>query len=281
MSRPHWLATDLDGTLLPIDGDAEHRDAMKELSAALEENGIPIVFVTGRSFAQVQDAVREHAPPRPRAVICDVGTTIMLPTDPTPEDASDTRDEALENFGLSDDYHRHLQHRLGDWDHERLLSAALDLDLELTPQPDHQQSELKTSFFYPPELRRSVADTIEQWIRRESVPVSMTISVDPFEGQGLLDLLPRGAQKGSALAWYLERCGVRADEVVFAGDTGNDAAAMTSGVRGILVGNADEQLRQAAATVSGGGASGSAGIYQATGTATAGVWEGFRYHWRM
>jgi HAD superfamily hydrolase (TIGR01484 family) len=70
--------------------------------------------------------------------------------------------------------------------------------------------------------------------------------VDPFEGQGLLDFLPRDVSKAYALKWWSDYHGVSHSDVVFAGDSGNDLAALTAGFCAILVANADRGVAREA-----------------------------------
>ena len=66
--------------------------------------------------------------------------------------------------------------------------------------------------------------------------------MDPFNGGGLIDFLPQQVSKAYALEWW---CGFAKHErraVVFAGDSGNDTAALTAGFRAIVVANADRNV---------------------------------------
>ena len=255
------LATDLDGTFFPTGADETHQTALRELASVIDQHSLDLVFVTGRSFDHVIEGIAEHDPPRPSTIICDVGTTIMH------------RDG--DGYERDEDYHEHLRELLGGLDAGRLSAAMTGLNLGIVPQRAENQTDLKHSFNYPAESRVAVEQAVEQWINDHNATVSMTISVDPFTGEGLLDLLPRGANKGHALNWWIERKRTPKLAVVFAGDTGNDTAAINAGVRAILVGNADDQLRSAARAHHD---SAAGTLYEASGTATNGVLEGLRWH---
>jgi HAD superfamily hydrolase (TIGR01484 family) len=61
MTRPRLVATDLDGTLVRSDGTVS--DRTREVLAAVEELGVPVVFVTGRPLRWAEDVfdyVGEH-----------------------------------------------------------------------------------------------------------------------------------------------------------------------------------------------------------------------------
>ena len=75
------LASDLDGTLIPLDGRPENRRALQRLVTARLQDRFTLVFVTGRHKASICEVICEHHLPLPDWVISDVGTTIYeIPT---------------------------------------------------------------------------------------------------------------------------------------------------------------------------------------------------------
>ena len=100
--------------------------------------------------------------------------------------------------------------------------------------------------------------------------------VDPFTGEGLIDFLPQGVSKDYALRWWVEHTGRDEQTILFAGDSGNDLAALTAGYRSIVVANADESVAQAVSD-----AHQNAGwedrLFLAQKPATSGVLEGLRH----
>lgn len=83
-----------------------------------------------------------------------------------------------------------------------------------------------------------IGKLLDEW----SAPYSLIHSIDPFNGDGLIDLLPRGVSKAFALSWWSRHVGISHEAVVYAGDSGNDLAAFTAGYRTIVVGNAARSL---------------------------------------
>ena len=118
---------------------------------------------------------------------------------------------------------------------------------------------------------------IQKRLDHASAPYSMIHSVDPFNGDGLIDLLPQDVSKAHALSWWVEHVGVAPGGIVFAGDSGNDLAALSAGYQAIVVGNADRSVAQQAQE-----AHESAGfsdrLYLAEAPATSGVLEGCRWY---
>lgn len=72
----------------------------------------------------------------------------------------------------------------------------------------------------------------------------MVYSVGAPSGVGLLDILPAGTGKEFALHYLKEITGVEEEHVVYAGDSGNDLAAMLAGYKAILVANAGDEVRE-------------------------------------
>ena len=101
-------------------------------------------------------------------------------------------------------------------------------------------------------------------------------SVDPFNGNGLIDLLPAGVSKAYALDWWIRHRHTDAQHVVFAGDSGNALAALTAGYRAIVVGNADPSVVSMAKKKHQQNGWNNR-LYLATQRATSGVLEGCRW----
>ena len=74
------LATDLDGTLIPLDDCSQNQSDLKCLTEKIRELGFLLVFVTGRHISSVQKAITEFSLPLPDWIICDVGTSIFRTT---------------------------------------------------------------------------------------------------------------------------------------------------------------------------------------------------------
>ncbi len=260
-SIPRVLATDLDGTFIPADDAPEQHRALEELAEGLARRAVDLVYVTGRSFRSVREAIGQYALPEPQVVIADVGTELLVR-------------EASGRFERSGDYRRHLAELVAAMPRERLLSD-LTLRGSLRLQSDDHQTEFKISFFVDPAERIERVAELRSRLAERQAPWSLIDSIDPFTGVGLIDLLPRGVAKGSALGWWQSRRGIEPTGIVFAGDSGNDRQALEAGFLAIVVGNADrvlaEQVRRTHA-----GAGWTDRLHLAAAHGTAGVLEGCR-----
>jgi len=201
---------------------------------------VRLVYATGRFFDSVAALIGCTRLPEPDAVIGAVGTEIALYPD-----------------GRNVD--RWPPHS-AIWD-PKAIRAMLAKHSILEPQPPEFQTDFKLSYYaegldaeFLADLRRKLADA-GQYVE--------TI----YSSNRDLDVLPPGVSKGSAVVFLASDWGVDRDQVIVAGDTGNDAAMFLSGFRGIVVGNAQPELK----------AFRSANIYHSDHFFAAGVLDGIEY----
>lgn len=255
------LATDMDGTFIPLSGHEQNRQDLRTIVDELDRLNVALVYVTGRHFELVIDAIESERLPRPPWMICDVGASIYR------------RDE--NGYMLLDSYSEHLAELVGPFGRDevtRLVPVSNDLRL----QEEEKQMRFKISYYCDADRINVHKQAITDQLEKENAPYRIIASVDPFNGNGLIDLMPVGVSKAYALQWWAEETERERQSIVFSGDSGNDIAALTAGYRSIVVGNADKSVSQAVER-----------FYQSAGWedrfiiakahATSGVLEGFRY----
>jgi maltooligosyltrehalose trehalohydrolase len=253
------LASDLDGTLIPRAGQAAEQAALAVLAGAYGAGCFGLAYASGRDLELVERAIAESGLPVPGWVIGDVGTTVW-----------EWRDGA---FRAVAGYAAHLAGVAADWPARRLRRQFAGWPA-LRLQGPAGQGEFKVSFECAGGDLALATARMRDWLAGNQVPWIAVASVDPYDGKGLLDLLPSGATKAGALEWLAARLGLARAQVVYAGDSGNDLAALAAGFRAIVVGNAEPGLwRTAAAHAGPRGAT----LFLAGGEATAGVLEGCRW----
>lgn len=258
---PHVvLATDLDGTLVPLDGCPEHGKALEVLRSELSDSGAALVYVTGRHLGSVRKVIR-HAPlPSPAWILCDVGTTVCRVEDGRTLPSQEYSDRLAEIVGVA------------SLDSLRPDLASVE---GLRLQEPEKQGPFKLSFYSDGERLAELASRVEERLAEIDVPYCVVSSRDPFNGDGLIDVLPRGVNKAYALAWWRESQGLGGSSVIYAGDSGNDWDALVAGYRTILVGNACRDLARRVAERH--AAEGwQDRLYLAKESATSGVLEGWR-----
>lgn len=262
-SRKHdALATDLDGTLIPLADAPENERDLAELARSVMELRIPLVYVTGRHLESVIGAIAQYDLPVPDWVICDVGTLLYQ------------RQAGGELIRVAS-YFEHLHQRIAAFPITQLPELVRSLP-ELRMQEARKQGPFKLSYYTQAEQLDVHAESLQKLLCEARAPYSIIASVDPFTGDGLIDLLPDGVSKGYALEWWVQHTQRAPEQIVFAGDSGNDLAALTCGYRAIVVANARPEVVEAARA-----AHERSGwrdrLYVASRTATSGVLEGCRW----
>lgn len=260
--RRRVLATDLDGTFIPLEGDAQNRSDLRTLTEHLAHHHITLTYVTGRHFESVAGAIEQFQLPQPNWIICDVGTSIFERTESGV-------------FAAVEAYQQH-QMRIIAARPIATLRERLEPIEGLRLQENEKQGRFKLSYYADAaELDRHV-HRIQRELDNISAPYSIIQSVDPFNGDGLIDLVPASVSKAYALEWWVGYTKLGPDAIVFAGDSGNDLAALTAGHRAIMVANTDPVVVQRAYNEHR-----EAGwknrLFLARGNATSGVLEGCRW----
>ncbi len=228
------LCSDLDRTLIP-NGDAPEspkaRHAFRHLAAHPK---IRLAYVSGRDKKLVQDAIKAFDLPEPDFVIGDVGTSLYHIVGGRWLPSEAWQDE------IGRDWKIHDRDSIAD------LLAALDGNL-LKPQPEEKQGRYKISFFTPPDvhwqpLKAKITDIFDE----QGIWANLIWSRDDETNQGLLDILPPRANKQQSIRFLLDSENIDPSHTVFAGDSGNDMDALTSGLNAILVKNADDDVIETA-----------------------------------
>jgi HAD superfamily hydrolase (TIGR01484 family) len=259
---PSALATDLDGTLIPLPDHRENIEHLQELRRWLSERRFTLLFATGRHIESVQAAIDEYDLPPADYIIGDVGTSIYH------------RNSAGQLEPLAE-YADHLATIASREDREKLQNVMSQLS-ELRAQEPEKQGRFKLSYYFDYPILDVLKSLLDNRLQEFQLPFSTVLSIDPFNGEGLLDFLPRGVSKAYALAWWTDFTRRAPDRIVYAGDSGNDAAVFATGYRSIVVGNAPEEVKRDAQFAHA-QSNWHGRLYLAPGVATSGVWEGVQW----
>jgi len=253
------MATDMDRTLLPNGVQSPEEGALERFREwAGGRQSVDLAYVTGRHRALARSVMDEYRLPEPDWLVANVGTEIYPGGGATPLAAWQQRLQAGFDAGA-----------VRSWAESRLPKARL--------QEAAKQSPLKVSF-YTAGVRDPAGEQrrLQEGLRQDGLAARVVVSYDETEEVGLVDFLAPGSGKARAVAFLREHLGIGAEAALFAGDSGNDADALLSGVGGILVGNATEavraQLREALADHPG------ARLYIAQRPYTAGILEGMAHY---
>jgi len=208
------LVCDIDNTLI---GD---REALAELLAWLDAHRDRVAFgvATGRVLERTLTVLEEWNVPRPDVLITAVGSEIHYGR---PDLVADR------NWKRTIDYR---------WDPVSLRECLAEVP-GIRLQPKRDQREFKLSYFVDP-LHWPGARELRRRFKERNVAASLIYSHHEF-----LDLLPVRASKGRAIQYLARRWGFEMDEVLVAGDSGNDADMLRSGALGVVVRNHSSELR--------------------------------------
>jgi sucrose-6F-phosphate phosphohydrolase len=243
-----WLfVSDVDDTLV---GDEA---ALARLSAHVEAaaDKIILVYNSSRPCTSLRQTLMEEANLlTPDYLIGALGTEI----------------ETLETAGLAQqtlvEYEQYLQE---NWEREKVVALVEDLmakGLDFIPHPAQFQTRFKASFDIP-------GDQAYRQFRQRLDESGLAAKVIYSAGK-YLDLIPVRAGKGEAIHFLAGQLAVSPENVVVAGDSGNDLDMFVAPYRGIIVANADDDLKEKRGDH----------IFHASLPYAAGLLEGLRF-WKV
>jgi sucrose-6F-phosphate phosphohydrolase len=228
------LCSDLDRTLIPNGTEEESPQARPLFSHLAAHPQLRLAYVSGRDRKLVKDAIADFDLPEPDFVIGDVGTTLYH----------------VEGgrWQMNQGWQREIGrdwHGRGYDDITRLLADLDGKDLEL--QPPEKQNRYKVSYYTDPSINpRTLKQRISDILDNHNIATHIIWSRDDAENTGLLDILPRRANKLRAIRFLMNEKAVEESNTVFAGDSGNDLDVLVSGLQAVLVNNAAEDVRKTA-----------------------------------
>ncbi len=222
------IVSDIDGTLLP-NGKHEGGGSLKVLFKKIKKLEHRLVYATGRSLEHTQSAIAEYALEKPDYLVAEVGTRIYR----------------KEKEGLVEEYawQEYLEEKDKDWDRKTIEKAFAQKGVSL--QESWNQNGFKVSFYFnSSEKPENVFKKAKKVLEEKGLEASVVWSTDPLETVGLIDVLPRYANKGHAIEFLRKRLVLEKEKVYYSGDSGNDLSALTQGYNSILVKNAHPSIKE-------------------------------------
>lgn len=254
--QPTWiLASDIDNTLT---GDREALDELRTAVAAKRARGEMQLFLsTGRRLDQVIPGFAEEGLPQGDAVISQVGTEIYLPPFTEATDPLAAWDQRLK----------------AEFSREEALSFLQDID-GLEMQPEKYNTALKVSCYLddapdPDAAAGQIQQRVLESGKGDAYQVVWSSGRD-------LDIIPARAGKGKAIQFLLDYLDLAPEQVIVAGDSGNDRSMFDAYSYGVVVGNAKPELKQLQEELGPDTA-----VYFADQSYAAGVLEGLRHYGRI
>ncbi|GAB4217755.1 MAG: HAD-IIB family hydrolase [Synechococcales cyanobacterium] len=208
------LVSDIDNTLI---GD---QDALAALMQHWQQRTHPTGFgvATGRHLESALAILQEWGVPIPDLLITSVGSEIHYGS----------------QLIMDSSWQRHISYR---WQPELVRSAMQDLP-GITMQTPEQQRSHKISYLVNPDKAPSIRE-IQRHLRRHKLHVRVIFSHHEF-----LDLLPIRASKGDALRYCAMKWGIPVQQMLVAGDSGNDEQMLMGNTLAVVVGNHSPELEK-------------------------------------
>ncbi len=208
------IITDVDNTLT---GDDE---AMRNFFQMLEQSDENVGFgiATGRCHDDVLDLIADYNIPDPEILITSTGTEIYYG----------------KNLTLDSSWRKHINHR---WEPERIRELMDTLD-GVFKQDEHEQSTFKISY----KVDFSVApklSAIQKLLRKNGIRAKVILSLNMF-----LDIIPVRAGSGLCVRHLAFKWGFPLENILIAGDSGNDWGMLAGNTLGVVVGNYSVELEK-------------------------------------
>lgn len=218
------LACDLDRTVLPNGPEPLAPGAMEAFAAFVNRPDIHLAYASGRDLGLIQQALQEYRIPLPQTAIGDVGTSVYRRTN-----GQFSIDPGWSEV-IAPDWHG----KTGPEIHT-LLSDIDGLQLQETTK----QNTFKLSYYTSADIdKTALIKQIQTILQQEHINAAVIFSIDQIAQTGLVDIIPANATKQHAVDYVRDSLGLRMDQVVYAGDSGNDLEPLTCGYKAILVHNA-------------------------------------------
>jgi sucrose-phosphate synthase len=207
------IVTDIDHTLL---GD---EDALTEFVALIENMDFDVGFAvaTGRTIESAYNVLEKNGIPYPDIIISSVGSEIYY----------NFKGKLIYSKG----WHAHLDNQWKRNKIVKLLSGFKHLEY----QEEVNQREFKISY-YTSEIPGYV-DKVKNVLIRNKIKAEVIFSHGQY-----LDVLPYRASKGKAIRYLAYRWNIPFENILVAGDSGNDIEMLKGELLGVVVANYSNEL---------------------------------------
>lgn len=211
----YLIVCDLDNTLIGADASRFGVDLFRTMINQLrnDSDDINIGYASGRSALSMENQVNQWYLPIPDILISNVGTDVRR----------------WDAFISDPNYSIMIQ---DSWEFSRLITLLKKLDLDF--HPEEYQTHNKISI----NATSSEFEKVLNYIRSHNLKVRAVYSSDKN-----LDIIPIKAGKGNAVEYVRQALEIEKDNVIVAGDSGNDRSMFRLGYKGIVVNNAIDNLK--------------------------------------
>lgn len=222
------LATDLDRTLIP-NGKQKYDSSLSLFKHLVKQNKIKLIYVTGRNLKLTNEAIKNYYLPKPDYLIANVGSRIYK----------------YKNKKLITDkkWFNYLNKKTKTWDIKKFKKILKEVP-GLKIQEKEKQDKYKLSYYVNLKKEKDILKKIKLDLGKISQDVKIIYSHDYPKKRGLLDILPKNATKIGAINFLVKELKIPKENIICAGDSGNDLQMLTSDYKTIIVKNANKKLKR-------------------------------------
>ena len=210
------LFTDMDNTLLGND------ESLSRLTKAIKKSKtkIGVGIASGRNIHSIQERLNETDFLTPDIIISSVGSEIFI--------KSDSEQQFVELI----DWNKEIA---DGWDRDEIVSSLENIDdMELQGEADQMEFKISYHINENTDLKK-----VKSQLNKLKQETKLIASKNKD-----LDILPKKSGKGKAIEFLLRRFAISGDEIVVAGDSGNDEDMLTIGTPAVVVANHSEELNK-------------------------------------
>lgn len=234
------IITDIDYTLIGDDNAIiEFNETIKEVS-----DKIGFGVATGRNIELAFKVIKEKNITMPDLFITSVGAEIYY----------NNKGELIYSTG----WDAHISHL---WQREKILKTLSQFDF-LKYQEEGNQRKFKVSYYLQNNPHH--LNTIKEALQKNKIKCNVIYSHGQF-----LDILPYRASKGRAIRYLGYRWNIPFENILVAGDSGNDIEMLKGDLLGVVVANYSPELEDL---------KGSRRIYFSNKKFAAGILDGINYY---
>lgn len=208
-----FIVTDIDNTLV---GDDSALEEFVQLLNKLPSN-LSFAVATGRTIDSTFKVLKKNNVPFPDIIISSVGTEIYY----------NYQDKLIYSTG----WEAHINNQ---WDRNRIKELLSRFDF-LQYQEEEKQRKFKVSYY--------TSDVPQNLKKVHDILVHNKIKTNVVFSHGqYLDILPYRASKGKAIRYLSYRWNIPYENILVAGDSGNDKEMLKGDMLGVVVANYSEEL---------------------------------------
>lgn len=237
-----FIICDLDGTLV----EGNQTDGLDHLKQWVSDHREDVVFgvASGRNKELTRQAFINYHLPDPDILICSAGTEIYYTNKFIPDNG----------------WESHIDFQ---WDKEELQHALLKFPGIRLQEPEAQW-RYKLSYYVDDTFDEDDMANLHKFLDDLKLRAKILLTENHY-----LDILPFRASKGSAVRYLSYKWKIPLDQIITAGNSGNDIDMLKGKTKGIVVANHSPEMEELKKNKL---------IYFSRGALSTGVLEGIHYH---